>query len=63
MAVSPMPADPTPEEREALAWLLEREFGLFLANSPYNPGRFYGIAADAVIAAGWRRVPEGGSDD
>ena len=29
---------------------LDREFGPFLAHSPHNPNRFWGLSADAVLA-------------
>lgn len=37
-------------DRDEIARVLEREFGGFLAHDPHNPGRFWGNAADAVIA-------------
>ena len=38
-----------PSKKDVIA-TLNREFGPFLAQSPYNPERFWGQAADAVLA-------------
>ena len=38
-------------DREAMAALLEREFGSFLAHEPHAPETFWGQRADAVLAA------------
>lgn len=36
--------------REDLIATLKREFGSVLAHDPYNPARFWGLSADAVLA-------------
>lgn len=36
--------------REEMIALLRRQFGSFLAHSPHNPERFWGLSADAVLA-------------
>lgn len=46
------------DEREALRSRLEREFGPFLAHWPSDPDRFFGQAADAILADGYRKHPE-----
>lgn len=36
--------------REQMIRVLKYEFGSFLAHTPHNPGRFWGLPADAVLA-------------
>lgn len=51
-----------PDVRGELKRLLDSEFGPFLAHSPFNPERFWGGAADAILAAlprlGFKRIAE-----